>query len=147
MTDLSVICEGVRPPKQSPAQTRRFGLYPVFSNDPPGLLTSPAGDASVHRCDAQYASHWGTEVNLVTLRNLPPELVNAIRRRAKEQGSSLNKAVISLLQESLGKGRRKADRAVHHDLDALAGAWSKEEAARFEAALREQRAIDPDVWR
>ena len=78
---------------------------------------------------------------MFTLRNLPPELVNAIRRRAKEQGSNLNKAVISMLQESLGEGRRKPIRAVHHDLDALAGSWSKEEAATFEAALRDQRAI------
>ncbi len=86
-------------------------------------------------------------MKLVTLRNLPPELANAIRRRAKERGSSLNKAVISLLEERFGKGGRKRERAVYHDLDALAGLWSKEEAARFETALRDQRAIDPDVWR
>lgn len=43
-----------------------------------------------------------------------------------------------------GRGRK---RTVHHDLDALAGAWSKEEAANFEAVLREQRSIDPDVWK
>ncbi len=86
-------------------------------------------------------------MKLVTLRNLPPELANAIRRRAKEHGSSLNKAVIGLLLESLGKGRRKSERATYHDLDALAGSWSKEEGARFEAFLRDQRAIDPDVWR
>ena len=65
----------------------------------------------------------------------------AIRRRAKEQGSSLNKAVIGLLKKSLGKGRRKPERVVYHDLDALAGSWSKEEATMFEAALRDQRAI------
>ena len=79
-------------------------------------------------------------VNFVTLRNLP-EPVAAIRRRAREQGSSLNKAVISLLQKSLGKRPRKPERAVYHDLDALAGSWSKEEVSRFEAALRDQRAI------
>src|SRR5438876_9359225 len=82
----------------------------------------------------------GTVVNFVTLRNLP-ELVAAIRRRAGEQGSSLNKAVISLLQKSLGKRPRKPERAVYHDLDALAGSWSKEEVSRCEAALRDQRAI------
>lgn len=86
-------------------------------------------------------------MKLVTLRNLPPDLANAIRRRAKEQGSSLNKAVIGLLQESLGKGARKSAPTVYHDLDALAGSWSRDEAARFEASLRDQRAIDPDVWR
>ena len=80
-------------------------------------------------------------MNLVTLRNLPPELVIAIRRRAKEQGSSLNKAVINLLQETLDKRPRKPERSLYYDLDELAGSWSKEEVSRFEAALRDQRAI------
>src|SRR2546426_8616001 len=141
MTDLSVICEGAKPPKQSPAQTRRFGPYPAFANNSPGLLTSPAGMLACIVVMHNMYDIGGTAVNLVTLRNLPPELVNAIRRRVKEHGSSLNKAVISMLQGSLGKGRRKPIRAVHHDLDALVGSWSKEEAARFEAALRDQRAI------
>ena len=43
MTDLSVIARGRIAPKQSPAQTRRFGPHPAFANDSPGLLTSPAG--------------------------------------------------------------------------------------------------------
>ena len=34
----------------------------------------------------------------------------------------------------------------HHDLDHLAGTWSPEEAREFEAALTEQRQIDPELW-
>lgn len=86
-------------------------------------------------------------MKIVTLRNLPPELVNVIRRRAKEQGASLNKTVIGLLEESLGRSRQKRERTVYHDLDALAGSWSKEEAANFEAALHDQRSIDPEMWK
>lgn len=34
---------------------------------------------------------------------------------------------------------------LHHDLDHLAGTWSDEEAAEFDAALAEQRKIDPEL--
>jgi len=81
----------------------------------------------------------------ITLRNLPPHVMNAIRRRAQERRISLNRAVITLLEEGLGVGSQ-AD-ATYHELDNLGGSWAREEAAAFDTALREQRSIDPDVWR
>ena len=39
------------------------------------------------------------------------------------------------------------ERGYRHDLDHLAGTWSRKEAAAFESALREQRKIDPELWR
>jgi hypothetical protein len=80
----------------------------------------------------------------VTVRNLPPELARIIRRRAIEKRVSINKAVISLLEESIGSGRAKPG-SLHHDLDALAGSWTDAEAAAFEGALAGQRGIDRDV--
>jgi uncharacterized protein YukJ len=35
---------------------------------------------------------------------------------------------------------------VHHDLDALAGTWSHEDATAFEAATLETRQIDAELW-
>ena len=35
----------------------------------------------------------------------------------------------------------------YHDLDELSGSWAREDAEEFEAALREQRSIDPELWR
>ena len=81
----------------------------------------------------------------ITLRNLPPHVINAIRRRAKERRISLNRAVITLLEEGLGVGSQTD--ATYHELDDLGGSWAREEAAAFDTALREQRSIDPDVWR
>jgi hypothetical protein len=88
----------------------------------------------------------GREMKAVTLRNLPPELARVIGRRAEEAGTSVNKAVIGLLEESVA-GRRKKAALLHRDLDALAGSWTKQEASAFEQALARQRAIDPDVWK
>ena len=81
----------------------------------------------------------------ITLRNLPPAVASAIRRRAMAKKTSLNKAVISLLEEGLGVRQRAG--TAYHDLDDLAGSWVREEAETFEAALREQRTIDRNVWR
>ncbi|HWQ68988.1 MAG TPA: hypothetical protein VN494_03365 [Patescibacteria group bacterium] len=82
----------------------------------------------------------------VTLRNLPPELTRVIDRKAIDQGTSVNKAVISLLEEALGRGRKKRVKPLHHDLDALAGSWTAQEAEAFDQALARQRTIDPDLW-
>lgn len=84
-------------------------------------------------------------MKVLTLRNLPPHLASAISRRAQERGTSLTRAVISLLEDALGAKQDMGPR--FHDLDDLAGSWAREEAAAFEEALREQRAIDQDVWR
>ena len=82
-----------------------------------------------------------------TVRNLPPEVARAIRERAANGRTSSNRAIIDLLEKAIGRKRPKKAQDAHHDLDHLAGAWSTEEAKRFEAALSEQRTIDPELWR
>ena len=82
----------------------------------------------------------------VTLRNLPPEITRIIRQKADERRTSINKVVISLLEKSAGVQRKTRETIVHHDLDALAGSWTREEAAGFNRTLAKQRAIDPDLW-
>lgn len=83
----------------------------------------------------------------ITLRNLPPEVAEAVRERAKRGKTSVNKAVIGLLEESMGKKPRNKEQVRYHDLDHLAGTWTKEEAEQFEKLLAEQRAIDPELWK
>jgi hypothetical protein len=80
----------------------------------------------------------------ITLRNIPPKLQEIIRKRACAYGLSLNKTVLRMLEEASGQGTKS--RELHHDLDHLAGTWSDEEAAAFEAALAEQRSVDPELW-
>ena len=82
----------------------------------------------------------------ITLRNLPLEVARRVRRTAQEHKTSANKAVIRLLEEQSGSGRARG-RAVHHDLDGLAGSWSTREASAFDRALAQQRAVDEDMWK
>ena len=83
----------------------------------------------------------------ITVRNLPPEVARAIRRKAKLERLSLNRAVVELLEVATGLSGRAREEAVHHDLDGLSGTWSEAEADEFDAALREQRVVDPESWR
>ncbi len=82
----------------------------------------------------------------ITLRNLPPDLIREIRKRASTKRISANRAVITLLEEGLGKGGEGGRKRIFHDLDALSGRWSEEEAMEFEKHLARQRRIDPEVW-
>jgi hypothetical protein len=84
----------------------------------------------------------------ITLRNLPPDLVKAVRREAERKRTSINKAVISLLESKADiQKKKKVRKPQHQELDALAGSWSKKEAAEFDEALAAQRSIDPDLWK
>jgi hypothetical protein len=84
----------------------------------------------------------------ITLRNLPPDLAKAVRREAERKRTSINKAVISLLESKADiQKKKKGRKPQHQELDALAGSWSKKEAEEFDKALAAQRPIDPDLWK
>ena len=84
----------------------------------------------------------------ITLRNLPPELVEAVRKEAERKRTSVNKAVISLLERKAeGHKKTAAQTREYDDLDALAGTWTKKEAAEFDKALAAQRTVDPELWK
>ena len=81
-----------------------------------------------------------------TLRNLPPDLDQAIRKRARGKRMSVNKAVIGLLEDHLTQDKTKRTE-LHHDLDNLCGSWTEDAAAAFDRVLAKQRTIDQDVWK
>jgi plasmid stability protein len=77
-----------------------------------------------------------------TLRKVPDFLDAALRRRAREQGRSLNEVAIEALARGLGvDGEREPQR----DLRDIAGTWRKDRA--FDRALAAQDAIDLEMWR
>jgi hypothetical protein len=81
----------------------------------------------------------------ITLRNIPPHVARLVERRARENKTSLNRAVVSLLEQATPM-RKNGKPKIHRDLDFLFGSWTKEEADAFDADLAEQRKIDPEVW-
>ena len=83
----------------------------------------------------------------LTLRNLPPEVIQAVKRRARNKRTSATRAVIEMLEEAAGVARSGRRRQAHHDLDDLFGSLSRREADELEKAVRDQRRIDPEQWR
>lgn len=81
----------------------------------------------------------------ITIRGLDPDLKERLRRGAAEAGVSLNRYVVTLLQRGTGAIPDPVTEHEFHDLDALAGSWSEAEADAFDASLREQRRVDPEM--
>jgi plasmid stability protein len=78
----------------------------------------------------------------LTIRNLPPNIAEALEREKRLKGKSLNQTVIDLLGQGLGtRGARS------NGLGRLAGGWSEDELRDFERATAPFEAIDEELWR
>ena len=77
-----------------------------------------------------------------TIRNVPSSLDAALRRRAHEQGRSLNEVAIEALARGAGVS---GERGRQRELDDIAGTWRRDPA--FDSALAAQDTVDEDLWR
>jgi hypothetical protein len=80
----------------------------------------------------------------VTIRGIDAELDRAIKSRAQQNDLSVNQWILQALKKVTGIGKEPVFRK-HHDLDALAGGWSKEETTAFRKNTRFFERIDEDV--
>jgi hypothetical protein len=102
----------------------------------------------MHHYGASVMHNCEQIMKAITLRNLPPEIEKVVRKEADRQRTSINKAVISLLERKAeGHKKKKVKAKVYDDLDSLAGSWTKKEAAEFNKALAAQRIVDPELWK
>ena len=77
-----------------------------------------------------------------TIRKLPARLDKLIRRRAKEEGKSLNTVAVEALMQAFGlRGSAQS----YRDVSDLAGTWVDD--AAVEEALEAQRVVDDEMWR
>jgi hypothetical protein len=86
-----------------------------------------------------------TLMKAITLSNVPPHVARQIQRKAREDKTSLNRAVTALLDERT-TAQGEPPKTPRRDLSFLVEMWSEEEAAAFDANLAEQRKIDPEIW-
>lgn len=77
-----------------------------------------------------------------TIRRVPLAVDEAIRRRARAAGTSLNEAAVAALAEGAGVAGAPRRR---RDLGAIAGTWTADKA--LESALAAQDRIDRGLWR
>jgi plasmid stability protein len=77
-----------------------------------------------------------------TIRNLPARLDQLIRKRAKDEGKSLNTVAVEALMQAFGlRGSLEPNR----DVSELVGTWVED--AAVDGALEAQRCIDDEMWR
>jgi hypothetical protein len=91
---------------------------------------------------ASVASSAYDECMQYTVRGIPKSVDEALRRRARMEGKSLNEAAIEALAEGLGLG---AEPVVRRDLSDIAGSWNRD--AAVEAALGAQDEVDEGLWK
>jgi hypothetical protein len=76
-----------------------------------------------------------------TVRNVPPKVASALKRKAEGSDQSLNRVLVDALTKAAGGDAP----VVHHDLDALIGSWEEDPA--FDEAIRAQHVIDEKLWK
>ena len=77
-----------------------------------------------------------------TIRGIPKRINAKIRKKAKEEGKSLNKVVIEALAHGLGLTDVPQK---YNDLDDLVGTWGDD--PEFDEAVKAMDQVDPDLWR
>ena len=76
----------------------------------------------------------------LTIRNVPDEVADRLKRLSRERGSSVNSTVLELLARAVDVRSRRAR------LEEYA-TWTDEDAEDFDDVLAAQRVIDAELWR
>ena len=82
----------------------------------------------------------------MTIRGLDDLTIKALKEKAKKEGSSVNAALVKLLQEELGLKKKKRT-VVYSDLDHLAGTWNDKDYEEFLQATADFAKIDENLWK
>ena len=76
----------------------------------------------------------------ITLRNPSPQLSRRLQSLSKARRTSLNRTVLTLLEEAVGVSERR-ERLLRY------ATWTAEDLKEFEDALALQRTIDGKLWK
>ena len=79
--------------------------------------------------------------NQYTIRGVPRSVDRALRKRAVDQGRSLNAILLEVLTDAAAVAKTPR---VHDDLDHLIGTWVHD--PETDRALDDQRKVDPRDW-
>jgi len=79
----------------------------------------------------------------VTIRNLPPELADALEQEKRRRGKSLNQTTVELLSQALGIARPQQP---SNGLATLAGGWTEDQWRIFEESVALTEQVDEELW-
>ena len=76
-----------------------------------------------------------------TIRQVPPNVNEALRQKVQEERKSMNAVLIDILERGLGI---KGQPVYHSDLDELAGTWVED--PEFDSAIAALDRVDQESW-
>ena len=79
----------------------------------------------------------------ISIPNVDDATAARLRLEANRRGITVEELALELVQQ----GMENMEGPPYHDLDALAGTWSKEEAEVFLKAIAEFEQVDEKLWR
>ncbi len=82
---------------------------------------------------------------VITLRGLSAGTEKKVRRHAVLKGKSMNRFLVDLIEE--GVGRPDGKPREFNDLDDLIGSMDETDVRDIEQAVSRQRGIDEELWR
>ena len=91
----------------------------------------------------------------LSVRGIDPVNFSALKAMAAQERGSVNALLLRLIDQGLGnvpgnqlnKTLNKPTARRYDDLDALAGAWSAQDAAEFAEATAPFEAVDAALWK
>lgn len=81
----------------------------------------------------------------ITIHGIDEKTEKLIKKRAKSEGTSVNKLVKGLLAEALGIDKNKQDNREEF-LD-LFGVWTEDEGKQFFEAIKDLETVHPEDWK
>jgi len=85
-------------------------------------------------------------MSTMTIRGLDDLTVKTLKEKAKQEGTSVNAALVKLLQKELGI-KKKRRTIVYNDLDHLAGTWNDKDYKEFLKKMKDFEKIDKSIWK
>ena len=82
---------------------------------------------------------------IIDLQDLDQTIAEQVAQEAQRHHLNLNEFILSLLKLGLLTWQQ-TEQPPYHDLDALAGTWSDEEADQFASTISDFSQIDESLW-
>jgi plasmid stability protein len=82
----------------------------------------------------------------ITIHNVDDATAVWLAEEATRRGMSVEAVAGQLLTRGLEWERRQAELPTYHDLDALAGTWSEDEATAFLQRIADFDQVDAGLW-
>lgn len=82
----------------------------------------------------------------ITIHDIDDAMANRLVEESERRGMSVERVAGLLQQRGVEWERRQAEPPIYHDLDALAGTWSEDEATAFSQATEDFEQVDPGLW-